>query len=125
VSNPITDSVTFPGPNQSTAVATLTLPNAGTYLLWSEVWVVGQNQADASFVQMTSDGCTLTGASISDQGSTQIMSYGGTVSNQGLAVTSQAGEIVTLSCAYGGFVNTSINALAGAVQPTISAIQVK
>ena len=90
----------------------------------SELWVVGQNQEDASFVQMIQVGCTLIGSSVSDQGSSQIMTYGGTISNQGVAVTSQPGQVVTLSRAHGGFVDTSINALAGHVQQT-SAIQVK
>jgi len=115
----------FPAPNQPIPVATLTLPNAGTYLVWSEVWVIAQNQTDQSYVEMTSLGCTLTGASIGDQGSGQIMTYGGTVTNHGLAVTSQASATVTLNCSYGGFVNTGVNALAGAAYPVISAIQVK
>lgn len=116
----------FLAPNQSTLVGTLTLPNAGTYLVWSEVLVLAENEADQStFVEMTSFGCSLSGASIDDPGSGQFMSYGGTVSNQAMAVTSQAEQSVTLSCSYGGIVNTSINAVAGAESPVISAIQVK
>ena len=123
--NPQT-AIAFPGPNQSTPVVTLTLSNAGTWLISSEVAIIAENQANPTdFVEMTSFGCTLSGTSVSDVGSGQFMSYGGTVSNQGFAVTSQAGTVVTLNCNYGGIADTSINAIAGAVGPVISAIQLK
>jgi hypothetical protein len=106
-------------------VATITLTNAGTYLVWGEAAVVAVNEADQSFAEMTSDGCYLTGQSVEDFGSGALNSYGGTISVHSVVVAPTAGETVTLNCDYGGLVNTSINAEAGAFSPVLSAIQVQ
>ena len=115
-------------PQSPTAVASITLPNAGTYVIWSKVLMVAVDE-NSNFIQMTTPSCFLTGPGFDDEWGSLIVNatYGGTLSDQVISVNAQAGDVVTLKCSYASLVNPDNNPNEGvlAVGPVLSAIQVQ
>jgi hypothetical protein len=106
----------------------ITLPNAGTYVLWGEAIVEAYDlSAPQTPLEMKSYGCgfAATPDGVNDLGGGQFMTYGGTISRTSTIITAQANDVVTFNCGYSGLVTPDANASAGAFGTIMTALQVK
>jgi hypothetical protein len=111
-------------------VATLTLPNAGTYIVSGQA-TFSITDLSGNLVKTTQYGClfhNFDNPSLQTAGNTQNFTYGGTVTVQGFLTVGKAGESLDLYCFYvgtGALNNPTATYVNSVSSPVITAIQVQ
>jgi hypothetical protein len=111
-------------------IATVTLPNAGTYIVSAQA-TFSITDLSGNLVKTTQYGCyfhNFDNAGLEASGNTQNLTYGGTVTVQTFLTVGKAGESLDLYCFYIGTAelnDPSASYVNSVSSPVITAIQVQ